>query len=225
MFSTIRTLLAGAGAKAEAAVRQEFAVELIDQKIREAGEAQKAAKAGLAGLIQRERAEDRQIAALEARIGDLAGRARQALAAGNEPLAAEAAAAIAQMENELAVRRETLLRMQARVVRLRQSVETATRRLIDLKHGALMARTVQREQVLQRRLGAGLAGAGPMAEAEELIAGVLEADDPVEAGEILDEIERGLSHADLPERMAAQGFGRPLKVTAAQVLDRLRESA
>ncbi len=224
MLTTLRCLLQGANAKAEDRVRAAFSLDLIDQKIREAGDGLRAAKAALASLIQRERAEARHIAMLEGRIADLSQRALAALQAGQEALVAEAAEAIAVMENELALRRETATRLAARILRLRSSVEATNRRLIDLKQGAIAARAVRQEQAIQSRLMGARAMASPMAEAEDLIAGVLAEDDPLEHATILTEIDRGLTHEDVAERLAAQGFGQPMKSTAATVLARLQSS-
>lgn len=222
MFGTLKTLLNGANARAEERVRAAYAIELIDQKIREAGEGVKLAKLTLASLIQRQRAEARQIDVLEGRVADLTQRAREALAGGREDMAAEAAEAIAVMENELALRRETHARLEGRVIRLQASLEAATRRMIDLKQGAVAARALRDEQALQSRINTTLAGQSPMAEAEELIAGVLGRDDPFEQSQILAEIDRGLNRTDVADRLAEQGFGKPTKTTAADVLARLR---
>ncbi len=222
MFTTIRTLFLGAEARAEERVRKTYSIELIDQKIREAQQGLQAAKSGLASLIQRQRSEEKQIAVLEGRVTDLTGRAKAALEGGREALASEAAEAIAEMENELALRRETVLRLEARVMRLRRTVETTNRRIIDLKQGAIAARAVRQEQTIQTRIQTTLSGKSPMAEAEDLIAEVLNRDDPYEQAEILEDIDRGLSKADLGDRMAAEGFGRPTKMTAAEVLNRLK---
>lgn len=222
MFGTLKTLIRGANARAEDRVRESFSVELIDQKIRDAGDGLKAAKATLASLIQRQRAEERQIAALETRIADLLARGRQALTAGRDDLATEAAEAVAVMENELALRRETRARIEARVIRLQAGVEATHRRIVDLKQGAVAARAARDEQALQTRLNATLAGPSPLAEAEELIAGVLGRPDPLEQAEILSDIDRNLTRADVADRLAEQGFGRPLKTTTADVLARLK---
>lgn len=221
MFATLRTLIAGANARAEEGVRQRFAVDLIDQKIREAQAGLRAAKGGLAALIQRQRAETRAIETLEGRIADLVSRAREALEGDREDMARGAAEAIAEMENELALRRETRNRLDARVIRLRSSVEAANRRIVDLKQKAVAARAVHREQALQSRLGAAT-GEDPMAEAEELIRSVTDRDDPFETSQILEEIDRNLDHRDVADRMSAEGFGPATKSTAADVLARLR---
>ena len=55
MLGTFKTWITGANARAEEQVRDVYAIELIDQKIREAEGSVKAAKATLASLIQRQR--------------------------------------------------------------------------------------------------------------------------------------------------------------------------
>ncbi len=223
MLSTFRTLIAGANARAEEHVRDIYSIELIEQKIREATTSLKAAKVSLAGLIQRKRNEERQAEALEERIADLSARIKAALKDDQEALAQEAALAVATMENELSVRRDTIQRLNSRVMRLEASVETAHRRLTDLKQGAIAAKAVKREQQLQARLGhAGTGSADAMEDAEALIAQVMQKDDPFERSEILREIDAGLNHDSIADRMAAQGYGPSSKTTAADVLARFK---
>ncbi|SMP25499.1 PspA/IM30 family protein [Shimia sagamensis] len=222
MFGTLKTLIVGANARAEEQVRDVYAIELIDQKIREASANLKAAKVALAGLIQRERGEQRQIETLEGRIVDLLARAKQALAEGRDDLAQQAAQAIADLENELAGRQQTQARLEARIMQLRQSVETAHRRIIDLKQGAVTARAIRKEQGIQRSMNRHLAGDSPFEEAEALISRVMGGDDPFEQGEILREIDSGLNHGDIAGRMADAGFGDVSKATGASVMDRLK---
>jgi phage shock protein A len=225
MFVTLKTLIQGANARAEERVRAAYSVELIDQKIREAGDGLKLAKSTLASLIQRQRSEERQIALLECRVAGLVAQGREALAAGREDLATEAAEAIAMMENELSLRRETRARLEARVIRLQASVEATNRRIIDLKQGAVAARACRDEQALQARLNTTLAGQSPLSEAEDLIAGILGREDVVEQAEILTEIDVRLSRGDVAAHLAAEGFGRPMKTSAADVLARLKAEA
>ncbi|MEP4198583.1 MAG: PspA/IM30 family protein [Aliishimia sp.] len=223
MLSTFRTLIAGSNARAEENLRDVYSIELIEQKIREATNSLKAAKVSLAGLIQRKRSEERQATALHDRIGDLMLRTKDALKAGEDTLASEAASAIATMENELALRRATIQRLETRVLRLEASVETAHRRLVDLKQGAIAAKSMKREQQIQTRLGrAGGHSANAMDEAEELIEGVMKRDDPFEQSEILREIETGLNHDSIADRMAAKGLGPSTKTTATDVLARFK---
>jgi len=221
MFKTLATLINGANARNEDRVRDAFAIELIDQKIREADASLKAAKATLASLIQRQRSEDQQRQSLQNRIGDLTTRAQEALTADRDDLAQQAAESIATMENELAVRTETLRRLDQKVLRLRTSIEAGHRRIIDLKQGAIQARAVRREQSIQMRMQTNT-GSSATEEAEELISRVLGQDDPFEQAEILGQINRDLNNTGLTDRMADAGFGAPTRATADDVLSRLK---
>lgn len=222
MFKTLSTLIAGVNARSGDRVRDAFAIELIDQKIREAETSLKAAKATLASLIQRQRSEERQRDALKNRIEDMMGRAQDAMDQGREDLATEAAQAVAQMENELTIRIETCDRLDQKVNRLRNSIEAGHRRIIDLKQGAIQARAVRREQAIQSKLNTTIGRTSNAEEAEELIGRVMGKDDPFEQSEILREIDRDLGHETLADRMADQGFGDAIRTTADDVLARLK---
>lgn len=222
MFTTLKTLMLGARARAEENLRAAHAIEIIDQKLREAGQGLQAAKATLVSLIQRQRSEARQIAALQARSADLTQRATEALRAGRDDLATQAAEALAAMENELTQRRETESRLAARITRLQASVEATHRRIIDLRQGAVSARAVRDEQALQSRLHTTTASQSPMDEAESQIAQVLGRDDPYEQSEILTDLNRSLNHDTLAERLSDQGFGPALKTRPADILARLK---
>lgn len=224
MLTTLRTLFVGANARAEERVRDHFALELIDQKIREADANLAAAKSTLASLIQRKRSEERMLAALETRLNDLTQRATEALQSGREDLAAPAAAAIAEQENERTMRRTTMERLEARILQLQGTVEAAHRRIIDLKQGAVTARAIRREQHIQTRLNRTVAGPSAAEEAETLIRRVTDADDPFEQSQILREIDAGLSGVAVAESLAAQGFGPATRATQDDVLARLKAS-
>ncbi|MEM1102141.1 MAG: PspA/IM30 family protein, partial [Pseudomonadota bacterium] len=100
MLATLKTIFIGESRRAEEAVRDHYALDLIAQKIREAEDGVAAAKATLAALIQRQRSETRQVEGLAKRIDTMTERAKAALEDGNDALAEEAAGAIATMENE-----------------------------------------------------------------------------------------------------------------------------
>jgi len=224
MFRTLATLINGQNARAEDRVRDAFAIELIDQKIRESENSLRAGKATLASLIQRQRSEEKQHAILKTRIDDLTKRAKEALDNDREDMASEAARAIASMENELSVRSETLDRLDQKVIRLRSSIESGHRRIIDLKQGAIQARAVRREQNMQVHMVANGLQEGAVEEAEELIARVIGKDDPFERSEILSDINRDLNNDTITDRMADAGFGAATRSTADDVLARLKSS-
>lgn len=221
MISTLRTLLDGVNARAEERLKDTYAVELIDQRIREAENNLSAAKMTLASLIQRKRGEKRMLDTLETRSATLTSRVCEALAAKRDGLARDGAEAIAQMENERSLRTGTLERLDTRIAQLQASVEAAHRRIVDLKQGAITARAVRREQAIQSKLNKTTAGTSAADEAEALIKRVVNTDDPFEQGQILRDIDRSLvgEHAD--DKLSDAGFGTSNKVTAQAVLDRL----
>ncbi len=224
MFKTLATMINGQSARAEDRVRDAFAIELIDQKIRESDAALRAAKATLASLIQRKRAEEQQHGTLKTRIADLTRRATEALDNGREDMATEAARAIATMENELTMRNETLERLDQKTTRLRSSIEAGHRRIIDLKQGAIQARAVKREQDIQMRMTKSGVSTNSSQEAEDLIARVLGRDDPFERAEILANINQDLQGDSITNRMADAGFGDATRTTADDVLARLKST-
>ena len=223
MFELFSTLVRGANAKANEAVTDAFAIDLITQKIREAEAGVSGAKQALATLILRQRAEQKALELLETRRQTLEDRVRQALAAGNTELAAAGASSVADMENEALVRRETLARLDEKVSRLRLSVEKAHRRVVDLRQGAITARAIDLERKSQHRLNRALGG-NAMEEAEALIRRVAEQDDPLAHAEIVEEIDASLSHKSTDDRLAAAGFGPATKVRPEDVLARLRST-
>ena len=222
MFGTLKTLMMGAQARAEENVRDQYAIELIDQKIREAEANLSAAKGTLASLIQRQRSEDRLLATLNTRIADLTERATEALKGEREDLAGQAATAIAELENERTLRLGTVDRLAARVLQLQSTVESAHRRIVDLKQGAITARAIRREQTIQGRVNHTLGGTSAADEAETLIKRVTNADDPFEQSQILKEINSKLDHTNVAETMADAGFGPAMRSTQVEVLARLR---
>ncbi|WP_424939284.1 PspA/IM30 family protein [Aliiroseovarius sp. S253] len=224
MFRTLKTLFDGTNARAEEQVRETYSIELIDQKIREANQGLKAAKMSLAALTQRARTEERMVEGLADRISDLEERAKAALEAGRDALAQEAAQAIASLENERATRKATQERLEARVIRLRATVETVNRRITDLKQGAIAARATRVEAGVHRKLATTLSGAGALEEAEELIQNVMKEDDPFEQAEILREIDQDLTQNNVASRLEDAGFGDRTKATGASVLERLKAS-
>ena len=222
MLTTLQTLFEGLSARTEDRLRDTFAIELIEQKIREAEQSLSAAKLTLASLIQRQRSETRLAQSLKSRIAKLNFRAEEALAANRDELAKEAAQAI---ENELTRRNETIERLDTRAAQLRASVEKAHRRLIDLKQGAITARAILREHAMQSRLNKTLGSTSAADEAEALIARVCNQDDPFEQSEVLRDIDQSLSGNGIDNRLADAGFGEPNRITGDAVLERLRSKS
>jgi phage shock protein A len=224
MLNVLKTLSLGASARADEALTDHFAMDLIEQKIREAEASLSSAKNTLASLIIRQRNEERHVTRLSADLGDLEQRAAAALTRGREDLAAEAATTIAQLLNEKAVRHATVDQLAERVMRTQAAVGKAHRRIIDLRQGMISATAVDAERRAQKSLNRSIGNASAVREAEALIQRVIGADDPLEESDVLDEIDAGLNGTSVRDRLAEAGFGDRTKFTAADVLERLKAS-
>ena len=68
MFELVKTIFKGSQARAADRVRDHYAVDLLEQKVREAAQDLATAKQTLASLIMRERNETRALQAVQKRI-------------------------------------------------------------------------------------------------------------------------------------------------------------
>ena len=221
MFQTFQTLFNGASVQSEKKVRDYYALDLIDQKIHETEAGLNAAKASLAALIQRHRAEEKQTKALENCIADLMERAKAALNKKLTDLATETAGAVADMENELVRRTETVARLDSKITSLRLRVEKAQRRLVDLRQGAISAKAIRTEQNATRRVASALPNA-PAKEAQDLIDSIIGSENEEPLADIYEELDDDLNKRNLEDRLGASGCGDPTKTTAADVLAKLK---
>ncbi len=219
MLSILKTLSKGATARNEAKLRNHYALDLIDQKIRETETALKMAKATLASQIQRSRAETRQLDQLRVRITDVTKRAQAAFDTGHQELATDAAKAVADLENEQAVRSATLTSLDQQIQRLRLNLEKSQRNLVDLRQGALMAKSVRSEQQANAAITRAMP-ATPAREARELIDDVLAKDSPAELDEIFEEVVESLNHSTIEDRLGQAGYGPKTRISGADVLAR-----
>jgi phage shock protein A len=222
MLNVLKTLFSGASARADEALTDVFAIDLIEQKIREAETSLNAAKNTLASLIIRKRNEERHFARLDAQIRDLEGRATLALNAGNDELATDAAGAIADLINERVVRQQTVDQLAQRVLRTEAAVAKANRRIIDLRQGMISARAIDAERRAQKSLNRSIGNTTAIREAEALINRVMNFDDPLEQSDVLDKIDADLDGTAVRERLANAGFGDRQKTSAEDVLARLK---
>jgi phage shock protein A len=222
MLNVLKTLFNGASARADEALTDHFAIDLIEQKIREAEASLGAAKNTLASLIIRQRSEERHVAKLDVDIKDLETRATAALQKGSDELAAEAAGAIADLMNEREVRRATVDQLSQRVIRTQGAVAKANRRIIDLRQGMIGAKAADAERRAQKSLNRSIGNTTSFRDAEALINRVLSQDDPLEQSDVLDEIDAGLDGKSVRDKLAEAGFGDRTKVSADDVLARLK---
>ena len=222
MFKTLRTIFLGRAARAEQELETAHAAIIIEQKIREAEAGHAMAKRGLASIITRTKSESKALEVLEKRMSDLEDRTRQALAAGKDGLAHDAAALLAQLENERNVRERSLIGSQEKAERMRLAIEKTHRQLIDLRQGLITAKSIESERKAIAHIKGDISAHSAIAEGEAVLKRLLNSPDPVDALEALEDIEADLSGDTVMNRLAEEGFGDNGKVKANDILDRLR---
>jgi len=222
MFKTLRTIFLGRAARAEQELETANAAIIIEQKIREAEAGHAMAKRGLASLITRSKSEGKALEVLEARMSDLEMRTRDALSAGKETLAQDAAGLLAQLENERNIRQRTLTSSKDKAERMRLAIEKTHRQLIDLRQGLITAKSIEAERRAIGHIKGDISAHSAIAEGEAVLKRLLGSPDPIDAIEALEDIEADLSGDNVIDRLSEAGFGDSGKVKANDILDRLR---
>jgi len=100
ILSKLMTALRGGVNEAGEAIIDTQAIRILDQEIRDAGEELKLSKDGLAEIIARQKLSEEKCAAYEKQIAEYESHALKALEKGEESLAHEVAAKIADLENQ-----------------------------------------------------------------------------------------------------------------------------
>jgi phage shock protein A len=225
MLKTFVTLFRGIANRSAQEAIDRHATIILDQQMRDAAAAVSASRRALAVAIAQDRSEARRAGTLRARLADLETRAVAALSGGREDLAQEGAEAIAALEADAGAAEEACRRFAAEAARLKRQVGDAERRLARLERGRRIAEAA--EAVRRLRSSAGTAAtASPLAEAEATLERLerQQAEDET-ADEALRGLDAALTSESLAERLAEEGFGPPLRVSAADVLERLRRKA
>ena len=226
MFKQIVTIFRGRAAEAGEAVIDANAMTILNQQIRDCVAAIESTKRTLALAIAQERQEQARLEKIAARIEGLEARAAQALDAGNEDLAMEAAEAIASMENEHTDASEALARHARETERLRGVVKQAQSRLTELERGRRTAK--KNAAVLKLRdvqCGTDASFHSTLREAEATLSRLKERQGDLDAAaQALDELEAENSPDTVEDKLARAGFGPPTSTQANDVLERLKAS-
>jgi phage shock protein A len=187
----------------------------LDRAMQAAGAAHVAARRALAVAIAEEEREIRRREGFAEKLSDLEQRAIEALRAGRDDLAGQAAETIAAVETEITASEQASVRFAAEVALARREVEAQRRRLADLDRGRRLARVGAALNSAPRE------GVDAISAAETALA-KLEADNH-DARAIREELAPPTER--LIEQMADAGFGAPVRVRAADVMERLRARA
>jgi phage shock protein A len=226
MFKTLFTLVRGAAAAAEEEVVDRSALLILDQQIRDAAIAVERGKRALAVAVAHDEAEGKRLEMTLARLADLEERAVAALAGGREDLASEAAESIAMMEADRDSVREARATFAREIAHLKRETADAGRRLAELERGRRIAQAAEAVRRLKARGPARAGGAAALSDAEATLRRLRERqaeDAAIDAS--LESFDASAAADTVATRLEAAGFGKRIRSTAADVLDRLRQRA
>jgi phage shock protein A len=190
----------------------------LERSIATARQAHISARRALAVATAEETRETERHMVLTAKANDLEKRAMEALRAGREDLATQAAEAIASMANEIHTSERASERFAAEVALARREVDAQRRRLSDLDRGRRLARI---GDALTATTHTSRTGLDSFSEAEAALAKVVA--DNQDARFVRTELAPPAEW--LVERMSDAGFGEPVHIRACDVLARLRSAA
>lgn len=188
----------------------------LERSIAAAASAHAAARRALAIAVAEEKREIARCEAMAFQVGDLEDRAVKAIRAGRDDLALAASEAIALIRSEIEASERASARFKAEVDLARSEVNGQRRRLSDLDRGRRLASVSHALNAVAPNTGL-----DRFAEAEAALAKVLDgnADARAVREEMVPEADR------VTELLASQGFGRPVSLSATDVMARLRAMA
>lgn len=227
MFKALMTLVRGTANEAAEAVIDSNALTILDQQIRDSSAVIEKSRKTLALAIAQERREQDRTEQLQSEIADLETRAREALQAGREDLAGEAAETIAVLENEHegATRAQETFARESH--RLRRALRIAESRLRELERGRRIAKANEAALKLRDRgLPLTISQRTVISEAEDTLARLqVRQGELIDATQVLAELDPQDGAGTISEKMADAGFGPPIRTRAQDVLNRLKGQA
>lgn len=230
MFKTIVTLMRGRAHEAEEALADRHALSLLDQQMRDAAASVERAKRALALAVAQDRTESKKLEAARAQIADLEMRAVEALKAGREDLAQQAAEHIAALEGEAQAAEKARALFAGEISKLERHIRGHVARIAELERGRRIARAAEAVRISRRgRLEEAPCQQATLSEAEATLARLRERQQDACAAEAaLDDldVEASTPPAEtLNEKLANEGFGPAIKPRVSDVLARLKEKA
>jgi phage shock protein A len=188
----------------------------LERSIAAAASAHAAARRALAVAIAEEKREILRCASMALQARDLEDRAVQAIRAGRDDLALAASETIALIHSEIEASEQASARFKAEVDLTRSEVNAQRSRLLDLDRGRRLASVGHALNSV-----APTSGLDRFAEAEAALAKIN--GDNADARAVREEMAPAAER--LTERLAKEGFGRPVTIRAVDVMTRLRTMA
>lgn len=227
MFKTIVTLMRGQAFEAEQRVKDQHALALLDQQMRDAAAIVERCRKAVAIAMAQERQEAKRLAEIEAQIADLETRAVAALQSGREDLATKAAESIAALEADAASTKRAQSLFAAEIAKLGAMTRKQAGRLAELERGRRVARAAQASRNARRGgIEPGFCCENTIADAEETLARLRERQCVAEAAdEALATVTAEVEAENVAETLSREGFGPAKETRASDVLARLKAKA
>jgi phage shock protein A len=223
MLTSMFTIFRGWVTEDEQRLVDENALAIVTQQIHDAKAALTASKRALALTIVQDKADGGRHAAVRADIADLETRAVAALKAEREDLATQAADAITALETERLAIEEHRRASAKEINRLQAAIRDSVFRLANIERARRIAIASEAVQRLKSRAKPSRSA---LVEAEATLQRLRERQvEEANVEEELDIIDAEASPHTTAARLEAEGFGPRTKLTAGDVLERLRLKA
>jgi phage shock protein A len=225
MLKTFITIVRGSAWTVAEEVHDRNALLILDQQMRDATASLEKAKRALALAIAQDRQEELRLAELERELADLETRTLAALDGGREDLARDGADSIARLEADRDAAKNARSLFAAEIAKLRDHVRRAEGRIVAVDRGRRLARAAESVRHMQRgRTEAAMPHQSTLTEAEKTLSRLRERQQAAAiADAALDEIDTATAPLSAAERLAAEGFGAPLRPTVDDVIARLKQ--
>jgi phage shock protein A len=225
MFKTLVTLMRGRAFEVEQRVKDQNALALLDQQMRDAAGIVERARKALALAMAQERQETQRLDQMKAQINDLEQRAVAALQGGREDLAQQAAQRLAMLEADAAASARAQQLFATEIDKLDAQMRKQAARLAELERGRRIARAAHATRATRR---GGFEPAYPcentIADAETTLARLREQQAETEAAQTaLDALNLAQDAENVAETLAREGFGPAKEPRAAEILARLKQ--
>jgi phage shock protein A len=226
MMDKLMTAIRGVVARAEQSAVDANGLLILEQEIREATAMQARFRGDLATLMAHEMGTRRTVQRLEADLSKRTRQARDALDRGRDALADELADRIVDLEETLDRHRSALAAQEDRVGRLRDAVLKIEARLVRLRQDLVQARDTHVVHAAHRAGSrTSMSVSRSLAAAEESLERIKALqDEEADRLDALDQIDDEVSGRDLDRRLETGGITPDRTARRTMVLERLRQS-
>lgn len=146
ILKKLMTAIRGGAREIGESVIDSNAMRIYEQEIEDARDHLNAARESLTEVMAREMQSKRSVSALQEKIGEHEGYAREALKQDNEALALQVAEKIANFEEELKQQQASQAKYQAQVDKIKGQIRIAEKTIADHERELLMVKTTDSVQ-------------------------------------------------------------------------------